>query len=246
MKRLLAMLAVLAPLAAWATPPHAIVEVKPGATTFVRLYEVSAIASEDPSIATVERLPSQELLITGKKAGTTELAALCSGKIVGIRVHVRPQGAPPLSDGQQELDAALKACPVHQLVGEGKDQELGASPTTSGCRAALVALFDTDRFTMKQITVNFDETSLQAQIVELGQAVKAAGLTGISLHYQGATLVLSGTVTSAEAGKLAVALYTHAVGGLPIDDDDLTITFPDGGSADDVIPVQILPAAPVR
>lgn len=250
MRSLLSTLVLLAPLAAAAAPPHAIVEVKPGDTTFVRLYDVSALASADPSIATVEHLPSDELLVSGKRAGTTELVAIAAGKILGVRVHVRAPGSPLPSDGQKELEAALKACPQHQHVGEDKSpgEQLGAAPTTPACRAALVALFATDRFTVKQVAVNFDQSSLQAQIAEMDQAVKAAGLSQVAMHYQGATLVLKGTVTPAEAGKLIVAVYAHAIGGIPIDADELEITLPDGGAVGDPPPTEIMriPPPPVR
>src|SRR4051812_30990734 len=102
------MLALLAPSIALASPPHAIVEVKPGDTTFVRLFEVRALAVVDPSIASAERLPSDELLVTGKKSGTTDVVALAGGKLVGLRVHVRALGETHVADSGEEKLAAVK------------------------------------------------------------------------------------------------------------------------------------------
>jgi hypothetical protein len=231
MKKLFAAALLLAPLAAWANPPHLVIEVKPGDPAFERLYGVTALAVADPSIASAELQPSQEVLILGKKPGTTDVVAFAGGKLVGIRVHVRAAGAPtPPDSSGEKLDAVLKTCPKHQLVGEGKDQELGAAPSTPACRAALAALFATDRFVVKQIAVDFDEVSLQAQLAEFQKALHDAGIDGVTLHYQAATLVLEGTVSQAQAGKLALVLYQHAVGGVPLDDTDLEIEQPDAGA----------------
>lgn len=234
MRALLALAAVLAPAMALAAPPHAVVEVRPGDSTFVRLYQVRALGVVDPAIATAELLPSEELLISGKKAGTTDVVALAGGKLVGIRVHVRVPGTRAEELGPARLEAAKKVCPVLRVVGEGPDAQLGVTPAPAACRAALAALFQTDRFLTKQISVDFDPPALQAQLAELEPAVKAAGVE-LPLHYQGATLVLQGALGPAQASRLVVALYAHAVGGVPVDDTELEITSPDGGSAE-VVP----------
>ncbi|MBS2026927.1 MAG: pilus assembly protein N-terminal domain-containing protein [Deltaproteobacteria bacterium] len=241
MKRALAIALVLAPLAAHASPPHAVVEVRPGDVTFQKLFEVSAIASADPSIATVEQMPSGELLISGKKAGTTDIVAMAGGKVVGLRVHVRPLGAPLPGDGAAQLAAMQKACPTHRLVGDGADQQLGVTPSSKECRAALVALFATDRFMVKQISVDFDTASLQAQLAEIEEALQAAKLP-VTLRYQGATLLLKGNLTQAQAGQLAVLIYSHVVGGAPLDDSELEIEAPDAGAPEAPAPH----SAPVR
>lgn len=236
MKRALAIALVLAPLAARAAPPHSVVEVKPGDTTFVRLYEVRVVTSLDPAVATVEHLPSDELLVTGKKAGTTDLVALTGGKLVGIRVHVRAPGTAMEPDpSAARLEAAQKACPKLRLVGEGKDQELGVTPQPAACRSALEALFATDRFLIKQISVDFDGEALQTQIAQFDAALKAVNVP-VELHYQGATLVLKGSVDLRGAERLIGALYAHAVGGVPLDDDDLEIEAPDAGSPPEHVP----------
>ena len=240
MKRALAISLLLAPLVAHASPPHAVVEVHPGDVTFQKLFEVRALASADPSIATAEVMPSGELLITGKKAGTTDIVAIAGGKLVGIRVHVRPLGTPLPGDGASQLSAMEKACPVHKLVGDGADQELGVTPNPPACRTALVALFATDRFLVKQISVDFDTASIQAQLVELEQALAASKLP-VTVSYQGATLVVKGELAPLQAGQLAVVLYTHAVGGVPLDDSELDIDVPDAGAPD----VPATPHAPV-
>jgi Flp pilus assembly secretin CpaC len=229
MRALFAGLALLAPALAFASPPHAVVEVKPGDVTFQRLYDVRALASIDPSIATAELMPSQEVLITGKKPGTTEVVALVNGKVVGLRVHVRAPGTLLPDEGAARLAAVEKACPQHRLLGEGADQQLGATPTAGACRAALFALFATDKFLVKQIAIDFDQPSLQAQAAEVEAAVRAAKLP-VELHYQGATLVLKGSVTREQAAKLAVALYLHALGGVPLDDGELELEEPDAGA----------------
>lgn len=231
MRRALLVLALaLAPAVASADPPHAIVEVKPGDPAFERLFGVRVLAVADPSIASAELMPSQEVLVTGKKPGTTTVVAIAGGKLVGIRVHVREPGAArPDQSGAAELAAALKACPKHQLVGEGADQELGAVPEPAACRTALAALFATDHFVIKQISVDFDQPALQLQLAEMEKAVKTAGLDGVSLAYQAATLVVKGTLSRAEAAKLALALYGSAVGGVPLDDTELLIEEPDAG-----------------
>lgn len=229
-RRLLALAVLFLPLAARANPPHVVVEVKPGDVAFERLYGVRVLAVADPSIASAELQPSQEILITGKEPGTTDVVAIAAGKLVGIRVHVRAVGAPPrVDDSDARLADVLKACPKHQLVGEGPGQQLGASADTPRCRAALAALFATDRFVIKDIAVDFDQGALQAQLGEFEKALREAKVLGVKLAYQGATLVIEGTLNRVQAQKLAVALYQHAIGGVPLDDTALELEEPDAG-----------------
>jgi hypothetical protein len=237
MRALLGTAVLLMPALALAAPPHAVIEVKPGETTFVRLYEVRVLSVQDPEVATAELLPSEELLISGKKAGTTDVVALAGGKLVGIRVHVRAPGTRLDDQGGARLEAARKRCPTLRVAGEGQDEELSVTPTPAACRTALIALFATDRFLTKQISIAFDPPALQAQLAELEPAVKAAGVEA-PLHYQGATLVLQGALTPAQAARLIVAVYSHAVGGVPLDDGALEINAPDGGS-DAIVPLRV-------
>jgi hypothetical protein len=231
------------PGAAHAVPPVANIDVRVGDVTFTRIYDIYVLAIADPEVASAEFLANKsgEVLITGKAVGETDLVALvANGRIIGVHVVVRAAGQAPVSHEQAQttaLEEAKKACPKLKIEGEGEKTML---TTVAGggvaCLKALSALFSLNGLTVKQTDIEFDGDMLMAQLGAMQNALVAAHADSVKIHYQGATLMLEGHVSSAEAERAILAIYRNAVGGIPVDDElevDPPPPPPDAGPGDD-------------
>lgn len=208
--------------------PHAAIEVEPGKETFSRLYEARALASSDPAVATGEELPSGELLVAGIAQGEADLVALRGGRIVALRVRVRAPGTRLPDPVAERIKALQEGCGDRATYTPGARPKLELRSPTGACRAAAMALTATAHLAHDDVEVEFDSPSLLEQLKEMEAAVTAARLP-VKLAYRAAQLELKGTLTRAQAGALVLALYAHSVGGLPVDDSQLTIAEPDAG-----------------
>ncbi len=226
-------LGVAAPAPVRADPPFTTIEVRAGDVSFSRLYNVRVVSSSDPAIATVEAVAAtSELHITGKAVGRPHVVAFTSGRLIGIRVLVRDGGkaAPgPTVDPEALLVAAKKACPGLRVTGEGPDALLDVPPPNAGCRAALMPLLASGHWTVPKTHVSFDPETLSLQLVQVEAALKAAGVTGLQVRYQGAQMMLVGHLSRADAARAAVAVYHSTVGGLPVNDGDLELDGEEDG-----------------
>ena len=224
----LVVMALAGPARAGADPAFATIELKAGESTIVKQGETRVLVSADPSIATAETVNTAtgEIRISGKAPGHTDIVALSGGRLVGIRVVVRGEGklaTPYVGDPDALLVTAKKACPSLSVTGEGKDEHLEVTAPSLPCRKALEPLLASGRWTMPQTRINFDTDTLTAQLGLLTAALKAAGVEGLALHYQGVSLVLAGHLTAAQTDRAILTLYHVSLGGVPLNDDELEI-----------------------
>ena len=218
----LALVLLAWPAAAW--PVDWIHDVAVGKERFVRLPQLDWFEVEDPKVAGVEWLAgSQELLLSGLKAGRTLVLLGAEGKVAVWRVRV---GTEPLVD-PRALGAAQKACPELK-TSPLDDVKLAVRVRDEPCHQALAALLETDAFEARHLEVTFEGLVLQAQLRGLQAGLKASVKSKVSARYVGAGLVLEGTVTEAEHRRALWEVFRRTLGRLALD-DRLSVVASDQG-----------------
>jgi len=225
--RLLLTLSCLVSSVASAWPVDWIHEVDLRKERFVRLPALDWFEVEDPTVAQVEWMEhSNELLITGLKPGRTVLLLGAEGKFAAWRIRV---GQKPLVDDKVST-AAQKACPDLRWT-PLEDVKLTVTAHSEPCRAALLALFQTDAVEARAMELTFSGEVLQGQLKELQSAFEKVAPGKVKARYVGAGLVLSGTVSAAEHRKLLWELLKRSLGRFALDDQlEVTAAPPDGGA----------------
>ncbi|QDF02833.1 pilus assembly protein N-terminal domain-containing protein [Myxococcus xanthus] len=242
-----ALLALLVPTLARAWPVDLVVPLEPGKERFHKLDTVDWVQVADASVADAELLPgSNELLLTGQKAGRTLLLLYAGGRFAVWRLTV---GAPPPEDPAPRLAAARKACPDLNAT-SGAERSLSASVKDSACRLALLELLKTDAFVARELELTFELPVLQEQLTSLGEGLKPLGLEA---RYSGAGVVVSGAGSPEVHRKALWELFHRSVGRVPLDDQIQEVKPPepsDAGAPDAAtpaveaereIPVEVLP-----
>lgn len=209
--------------AAVAWPVDWVHDVEPGKEKFVRLPRLDWFEVDDPSVVSVEWLGSGEVLLSGLKPGRATVLLGAEGKVAAWRVRV---GVKPLVDDAL-LTGAKKACPSLTLSPE---EDIGLTVTVhdEACRQALLALFQTEAFEARRLSLTFDGKVLQTQLAQV-----QLGLRGISkqlgARFVGAGLVLEGTVASeAEHRRALWEVLRRSLGRFALDDRVVAPTI-DGG-----------------
>lgn len=216
MLRAVLIAAALLPSLAFAWPVDVTADLVAGKDEIRKLAALSWAEVEDPKVATVEVLPSGELLLTGKAPGRTLALLYAEGKFAVWRLRVSKAGEPVKAvDGAAELEAAKKACPG-LTVREGT---LSATIKDERCRKALLDLFQTDAFEARELELTFDLAALQAQLGAVEKGLAAAGVDGLSLHYSGAGVVLEGRADEAHHRTALWTLFKSSAGRVPVEDD---------------------------
>jgi hypothetical protein len=213
---LLLLLALLLPGPALAWPVDLAMELQVGSERFHKLAAVDWVEVEDPQVASVELLAgSNELLLTGKRAGTTRLLLYAEGTFAVWRLSVRAAGErPPAQAPTAQLAAARSACPDLE-AGQGSEPFLRATVKDAACREALLALVRTDAFVARDLELTFDVAALQAQLAGLEPGLAVLGL---SARYRGAGLVLTGSASPAGHRRALWQLFEGSLGRVALDD----------------------------
>lgn len=182
---------------------------------------------EPADLATAEKLPSGAVRVTPLRAGAGLVYLFEDGEVEAFRLRVLDAKADPVPPARPELWAATRAScsglDEHVVDGE---RYLHVQVTGCACRKALLDLLATDVFTVGHVRLVFGFPALQAQLADFQALLAAAGITDISLHYQGATLVIAGTVDAATHHRALRLLWAANVGRLDLDD---RTQDPDGG-----------------
>ncbi|WP_164007673.1 hypothetical protein [Pyxidicoccus trucidator] len=239
-----ALLALLVPALAGAWPVDLAVPLEPGKEHFHKLSTVDWVEVEDASVATAEVLPgSNELLLTGHSTGRTLLLLYAGGRFAVWRLTV---GTPPPEDVASRLAAARKACPDLKAT-EGAERSLTATVKNAACRTALLELLRTDAYVARELDLTFDVPVLQEQLALVGAGLQPLGLTA---HYSGAGVVLSGAATPEAHHRALWELFRRSVGRVPLEDrvevkaPEAPPAAPDAGpevKPEAPIPVEVLP-----
>lgn len=204
--------ALATPARAW--PVDWVHDVEAGKERFVRLPHVDWWEVEDPKVLQVEWLAdSNELLLSGLKAGRTVVLLGSEGKVAAWRVRV---GQPPLRD--EKLGAAAqKACPDLKWT-PLDDVKLTVTAHAEPCRLALHALFQTDAVEARGLELTVSGEVLQAQLKALQRAFEGPAKGKVKARYVGAGLVLTGKVTQAEHRKVLWEVLRQSLGRFALDD----------------------------
>ncbi|ADO69739.1 pilus assembly protein N-terminal domain-containing protein [Stigmatella aurantiaca] len=207
---------LLLPTAVLAWPVDMRFSLESGADRFHKLSAVDWVEVEDPSIATAEVLSgSNELLLTGKRPGSTLLLLYAEGKFAVWSLSVAEPGArPPAAPAPGLLATARKACPGLE-VKEAPERLLLATVKDAPCRTALLALFQTETWLARELELTFELPVLQAQLAAMEPRLKALGLEA---RYSGAGLVLQGSVPPEAHRRALWELFRQSVGRVALED----------------------------
>ncbi|MDC0713736.1 hypothetical protein POL68_35040 [Stigmatella sp. ncwal1] len=208
---------LLLPASVWAWPVDMRFSLESGADRFHKLSAVDWVEVEDSTIATAEVLPgSNELLLTGKRPGRTLLLLYAEGKFAVWSLSVAEPGtrSSPSAPAPELLATAGKACPGLE-VKEAPERSLLATVKDAPCRAALLALFQTEAWLARELELTFELTVLQAQLAAMGPRLKELGLEA---RYSGAGLVLQGSVPPEAHRRALWELFRQSVGRVALED----------------------------
>lgn len=229
----LAALLALAPVAgAEARPVSRIIDLVAGNEQFFRA-SVASVAVDSPEVCAAELLPSQELLLTPKKAGRVLLFLLDDDGLEVVRIRVRESGGavPEVRATDEQLRAAAKACPGMKVEGSKDARELSATVPTAACRDALAAVFATDDFVARNIELMYTPDALKAQLDALRAAIVSRGLGDkFSIAYSGLNVLIKGRGSPADKTELMKILFDGSVGRVLLDDHSETVAPADAGS----------------
>jgi hypothetical protein len=204
---------------AMSLPVDGSVDLIVGETQFLRLTDVKAADVDDAKIVSVEVMPAGEILLTPHAPGRALLFLVDSMRTAAWRIRVRQRGGrlEEVNPSDAARTAAAKACLAFKEEGSGDGLSVSATIVNAACRSALKRLFDTDGYRAKQLELLFTAESLQDQLADITERLKANGLPDVKIHYEGVTLVVSGTLPHGGWARLARALYEGAVGRVPPD-----------------------------
>lgn len=229
---------VLTPASAWAWPVDVYVDLEAGGIRFERLAAISWVEVEDPSVATVEVLPTREVLLTGVKPGRTLALFYAEGHFGVWRLRVSPpcevergrrEGAvvvrsgsdgcarPNPASGGEALTAAERACPGLR-TGPAEAPSITATVRDERCRQALLALFQTDAFSARQLELTFELPALQAQLADLELGLRQVAGARVKAVYRGAGLSLEGTLSAEEHRRALWEVFRRSAARVALED----------------------------
>jgi hypothetical protein len=235
---------------ATAWPVDVLVEVKAGEEKFQKAAGVEWVDVKDPSVAAVEVLPGDEVLITPKRGPETLVLLYGEGRMGVWSLSVdtcneagtRIDGGtyiPPAIDCSMgkgvgvDLAPVMRTCPGAKRNTASRTDALVVHVATDPCRFALRELFKTNAHHSREITLTFEIGMLQSQLRDIQAGIDSAiGAKKVETAYAGASLRLKGSITQAEHKKVLWAVFNSAVGRVSLD-DRLIITdkpAPDAGT----------------
>jgi hypothetical protein len=208
--------ALLLSAAAFGWPVDAVIDVAEGKDRIERTGPLDWLEVAEPQVAELEALPSEEILITGRRAGRTLALAYGGGRLLALRLRV---GQPEAAREPSAMGAALRACeakPPPPNVSEQAPWEVRVKDAR--CRVALKALLEHDRFVARELALVFEVPALQAQLVAIQAALERAVPGKVKARYVGAGLVLQGALSPAEHRKALWQVFEESIGRVALDD----------------------------
>ncbi len=217
------LLAALAAAPALGLPADGAATVALGEVTFLRKNYLEAATVDPPDLATAERMPSFELLLTPKRAGEGLVFLHEDGQLEVVRLKVVGGGRAPLgAEGAQrpfDLSKARALCPhVEERTVEG-ERFFHADVPGEACRAALLAALADGPYDADHLRLTFSPEALQSQLAAMQARLDAAHLRGLGISYTGATLTLTGKVDSETRRRALEAMWPVTLGRMLIDDE---------------------------
>jgi hypothetical protein len=219
MRILFAVVASFLPLVAQARPVAKSLDLKVGKEEFFHAW-VKAVVVDDPSIATAELLPSQEVLLTPLKPGRATLLVVGETSLEAVRLRVYAEGSAvvPVRATEEQRAAARKACPGLTETGKEGEKTVSAAVSSAACRSALLALFAADEYSARRVELQFTPETIQDQLAVMRQALKSKGLEAVQAGYSGTTLTLKGSVSEAQHLEALKTIFDIAIGAVAVED----------------------------
>ena len=207
-------------LNAWAWPVDEVLDIREGGHRFQKLLAPSWVQVENPKVATADIFPDTgEVLLEGKSTGRTLMVAYAQGRVTVWQVRVGlPDSTAEGPPRPPRFRNARQACPTLNELADG-DVRIRVRVADDACRKALLALFESDGPTAQQLELTFEMPVLQLQLDEIEKAFIAAKLSGLSVKYLGAGLVLSGKASEPEHRQALLEIFRHSVGRVALEDN---------------------------
>jgi hypothetical protein len=221
MRALLAMVAVASAAAAPARPPDRRVELKPGEERILRHgpADVKRALVQDGATAGAEPLPAGEVMLTGKRPGSTLLLLeLADGARAFWRLRVGSPPPGPEPDRAALEREAAKACTELAERQEDGERVLAARIDGPPCLAALRNLLSREDIPAGALRLTFTGEGIKAQVEAVKKRLIRDGLGALTVRAVGAGLVLEGRAPEAEARRAVWAIFEEAIGRLSIED----------------------------
>lgn len=205
------------PALGWALPVSRVVDLEVGKEEFFRA-SLRAAFVDDPAVATVELLPSGEVLVAAHAAGRTLLYLADESRVEVVRLRVRAasERPTPVLATEPVRTAVKKACPGFKEEGEA-ERTVATVVSTPGCRTALRDLLATDEYATNRLELNYSSDALQDQLARLTRTLEAAK-NPATLKYSGVTLSLQGKLSYAQKQDLVRAVFAESVGPVLVED----------------------------
>jgi hypothetical protein len=207
-------LALFAPRAL-AIPVDRVLDLKVGDLHFEKIRFALAAEVQPKELATAELLPAGELLITPLHEGDGLLLLYKQGEVQAVRLHVNlplPMQAAP------DLQNARRVCTAAEARTVEGELYVYASINDEPCREALKRALEGDAVLADHLRLAFTVPGLQAQLRAMKSRLEAAGISGLTLAYAGATLTLKGSADPATHNQALALLWHEALGHLDLDD----------------------------
>lgn len=243
--KLVALMAVLVlPAVIHARPITKVLEMEAGTEEFFH-SGLKAVGSDNPSVATVELLPSQEVLVTAVRPGRALIYLVGETRLEVVRLGVIAQGvkAAPLRAREEQRSAARRACLGWKEEGPENERFVTAIVSTAACRAALRDLMAADEYSTARMALSFSPETLLDQLMAIRKALAEKKLDEIQVAYSGLTLILKGSATAEQKLELMKLLYDGVLGPVLFEDETASIAPPRQERAGAFEPAQAQPPA---
>lgn len=198
---------------ALALPVDRVIDLAVGEEKFVKVARVDWAEVEDPSLATAEVFPTNEILLTAIRAGRTLVLLYAEGQCAVWSLRVAVKSASRAAG----LKLLRTACGKDE-VAELEDQRLKLHIKDEACRAAALRVLADDAWIARDLEVTSEAPVIQSQLRLIEQQLPPTIRRRTSLAYVGAGLSLSGEASAEEHRKLLWTVARSVVGALALDD----------------------------
>jgi hypothetical protein len=201
---------------------------KKGEARFVKLAAAEWIEADDASVVSAELFETKEILLEAKNPGVALLLVYAEKRAAVWRLLVEEPSAPkPKAEAAalNPLQEARQACPKLRFQTD-KLPKISGGVDTEVCRKALLFLLMQPGWLARELELVFEMEVLSAQGAAMQKAVdEALGKDKVKLRYVGATLEMSGRLSSQEHRRALWSVFFQAAGRIALS-DNVQVTSP--------------------
>jgi len=223
------------PLLPLAWPVDMEVVLKQGEAKFVKLAAAEWLEVDDTAVVSAELFDTQEILLEAKKPGVALLLVYAEKRAAVWRLVVEPPASSPatkpaapkpLEAAPSPLQQAKHACPKLRFQPDRLPKITG-HVDTEACRQALLFLLAQPGWLARELELVFEMEVLFAQLSAMQKAAEAAlGKNKLTLQYVGATLEMSGRLSSKQHRQALWSVFFHAAGRIALNDNIQVLSPP--------------------